>query len=88
MKIEFRKSFVKDLERVRDEKLRTQVKEAIESLEAAERLQEVPGVKKLRGGDRYYRMRIGDHRLGFFLEGDKVVFVRFLHRKEIYRYFP
>lgn len=38
--------------------------------------------------ERYYRIRVGDYRLGLALEGDTVILVRFLHRKEIYRYFP
>jgi len=79
---------VKDLERVRDRRLKERVRRVIERLEAAETLQEVEGVKRLRGGEGYYRIRIGDHRLGLVLEGEKVVLVRFLHRKDVYRYFP
>ena len=33
-------------------------------------------------------MRIGDYRLGAALEGDALVLVRFLHRRDIYRFFP
>ncbi|NPA92437.1 MAG: type II toxin-antitoxin system RelE/ParE family toxin, partial [Chloroflexi bacterium] len=36
----------------------------------------------------FYRIRLGDYRLGLEIEGDTVVFVRFLHRRDIYRYFP
>ena len=50
--------------------------------------QEIGDLKKLRGGERYYRIRLGEYRIGLILEGDKVVFVRFLPRKDIYRYFP
>ena len=88
MKIEFRRSFVKDLERVRDKALRERVKEMLEQVERAQALQEMENVKKLRGGERYYRIRIGDYRLGLVLEGDTVIFVRFLHRKDVYKYFP
>jgi mRNA interferase RelE/StbE len=51
-------------------------------------LQEVENLKKLRGGDRYYRIRIGDYRIGLAVEESTVIFVRFLHRKDVYRYFP
>ena len=88
MKIEFRKSFVKDLERVRAKALKERVKRVIESVERVQSLQGVRSIKKLGGGDRYYRIRIGDYRLGLLVEGDIVVFVRFLHRKDIYKYFP
>ena len=88
MRVEFRRSFVKDLERVRDRRLRERVREAIEEIERAARLEEVRGVKRLRGGEGYYRIRVGDYRLGLVLEGERVVLVRFLHRREVYRYFP
>ena len=32
-------------------------------------------------------MKIGDYCLGMVLQGDRVIFVRFLHRKDVYRYF-
>jgi mRNA interferase RelE/StbE len=64
------------------------VRETIEEVERAETLRAVPNLKKLRGAEGYYRVRIGDYRLGLVLEGDTVVFVRFLHRKDLYRYFP
>lgn len=40
------------------------------------------------GEDRYYRIRMGDYRLGIIVEGEVVTFVRFLHRRDIYGYFP
>jgi mRNA interferase RelE/StbE len=42
----------------------------------------------MRGSREYFRIRIGDFRLGLKLEGDTLVFIRFLNRKDIYRYFP
>ena len=40
------------------------------------------------GNENYYRFRVGDYRIGIVIEEDTVVFVRCLHRREIYRYFP
>ena len=88
MKVEFKRSFVKDLGRVRDKGLGERVRRAIERLEKAQALQEIEGIRKLRDGEGYYRVRIGDYRLGLWLEEDTVTLVRFLHRKDIYRYFP
>ena len=79
---------MKDLEQVRDRELKERVRKVIERLEGADMLQEVEGVKRLQSGEGYYRIRIGNHRLGLVWEGEKVVLVRFLHRKDIYRYFP
>ena len=64
------------------------VREIIGLVEQARNLQEVEDIKKLKGSDRYYRIRIGDYRIGLSVEGSIVLFVRFLHRKDIYKYFP
>lgn len=88
MKVGFKRSFVKDLRRVRDKGLEARVKTAIELVEQAQNLQEIQDIKKLRSGDRYYRIRIAGYRVGLVLEGDTVIFVRFLHRKDVYKFFP
>ena len=88
MKVDFRKSFLRDLKRVKETTIRKQVRETIQSVGQAQSLQEISDLKKLKYGDRYYRIRIGDYRLGLALEYDTLVFVRFLHRKDLYKYFP
>ena len=88
MNIEFRASFARDLKRVKDEKLKARIWGVIDRVEQAQSWQEIENLKKLRGGDRYYRIRIGDYRIGLAVEESTVIFVRFLHRKDVYRYFP
>lgn len=89
MKTEFKKSFAKDLKkRSQEKKLLTHVQEAIQAVESAESLQEINNLKKLKAEGGYYRIRLGDYRIGLKIEEETVVFVRFLHRSEIYRYFP
>ncbi len=88
MNVEFKASFAKDLRKVHDDRLKERVREIIEQVELADSLQEITNIKKLKGDAGYYRVRIGDHRLGLSIEGNIVTFVRFLHRKDIYRYFP
>ncbi|MDJ0556269.1 MAG: type II toxin-antitoxin system RelE/ParE family toxin [Microcoleaceae cyanobacterium MO_207.B10] len=53
----------------------------------AEKLTEVRNIKKLKGEEKYYRIRVGDYRLGIKVNDSVVNFVRILHRKDIYRYF-
>ncbi len=57
-------------------------------VEAAPDARSISNLKKLSGGGPYYRIRIGDHRIGLTIEDDVVTFVRVLPRREIYRYFP
>ena len=88
MNIEFRKSFEKDLIKILDSDLFQRIKEIIEEVEQTEKLSEVRNVKKLKGEGDYYRIRVGDYRIGISINDGVVSFVRILHRKEIYRYFP
>jgi mRNA interferase RelE/StbE len=88
LNVAFKRSFTRDLKQIRDKVLLKRVREIIEQVELAATLDEVSDVKKLKGSDLYYRIRVGDYRVGLLVEGDAVTFVRFLHRKDVYRYFP
>jgi mRNA interferase RelE/StbE len=88
LNVAFRASFARDLEKVREQRLTAAVREIIEQVEQADNLQALANIKKLQGGANYYRIRVGDYRVGLVVESDTVTFVRFLHRKDIYRYFP
>jgi len=86
--VEFKNSFVKDLKKIKEKQLQSQIRELIEKVESTENMTELENVKKLSGSDVYYRIRLGDYRVGLKIENETVCFVRFLHRKDIYRYFP
>jgi mRNA interferase RelE/StbE len=88
VKVEFKASFAKDLRSIKDNTLLARIKEVIEQVEQASDLQQLTNLKKLKGGANYYRIRVGEYRLGITIEGATVTFVRCLNRKEIYRYFP
>ncbi|MFW6163824.1 MAG: type II toxin-antitoxin system RelE family toxin [Planctomycetota bacterium] len=88
MEVKFRRSFERDLRRIRDETLRQRVWGTITALARARRVGDIPGAARLRGSDRHYKIRVGNYRLGFVLEEDTAVLVRFLHRRDIYRHFP
>ena len=89
MRLEYRSSFSRDLRRVRDAEVRYRVLAIIEELEAVPSIAEIPSATRIKSDrGRYYRIRIGDYRLGAVLQGDMLVLVRFLHRRDIYRFFP
>lgn len=88
MNVEFRASFAKDLKNISKKDVLKRVREAIEEIELAHNVQGISGLKKLKSASKYYRIRVGEYRIGLILRGDTFVFVRCLDRKEIYRYFP
>ncbi len=88
MKTAFRDSFDVDVSAIRDAALLRRIGKVIEQVEAARTFQQIPNLKRLEATGKYYRIRVGDYRLGFVFEQGVVTFVRCLDRKEIYRYFP
>ena len=88
MKTEYRESFQKDLLRITDKKLLSRIASEIKSIEDAKSLAQISNLKRLRGRGNYFRIKVGDYRLGIIVRSDAAIFVRCLHRKEIYRYFP
>jgi len=88
MKVLFEKSFGRDLKKIKDKRLLTQVQETIDQVESAASIGDVSNMKKMQGFDTYYRIRVGDYRIGIEISEGQVIFVCFLNRKDIYRYFP
>ncbi len=52
------------------------------------RLSDIKNLKKIKGYNRYYRIRKGDYRIGFEYDGDCLIFMRVLRRDDIYKHFP
>ena len=88
MRIAFEASFARDLQRVKDKQLLRRVKQVIEEIKAATELSDIKHLSKLKGYDTFYRIRLGDYRIGIEVLEDEVILVRILHRRDIYRYFP
>lgn len=89
MKTEYLPSFIKDLKRLKSDPIYPKIKTLVMTeIPNYENLTLINNLKKIKGDDHAYRIRVGDYRIGFFLEEDKILFSRILHRKEIYRFFP
>ncbi len=86
MKIQIDRSFERDSKRL-TQQTQQQIGEVIQKIKAATSLQEL-SVTKMGSAANAYRIRSGNYRIGFYLEGDMVILSRVLDRKDIYRYFP
>lgn len=80
--------FVKELEKISSVKIKDKIEKIILEVESSEKLSDIPNIKKLSGHRSAYRIKMGDYRIGIFVEGETVEFGRVLHRKDIYRVFP
>ena len=88
MEVEYSAGFTRDLRRIRSSDIRQRALRKIEEIEDASAIIHVTHVVRMTGGGSYYRIRIGDYRLGITVQGDVVTMLRFLHRRDIYRFFP
>lgn len=88
MKVEFDRSFAKDLKKISNRDVAHKVRDLIKLVRSADSLVDISGVRKLQGRGNYFRFRVGSYRVGVELEGDMVVFVRCLDRRDIYKRFP
>lgn len=88
MEVEYTSAFARDLRKERGAQNRNRVERLLEELKAASAITNVRGAVRVTAPGHFYRVRLGDYRLGFALEGDRVVLLRFMHRRDIYRYFP
>ncbi|CAD5266939.1 MULTISPECIES: type II toxin-antitoxin system RelE/ParE family toxin [unclassified Imperialibacter] len=89
MTIEFDKSFAKSLDKIKNKSLYAKIEKLILELEKSDSIQDLASIKKLTGFKSYYRIRIGEYRIG--LEKINENTFRFLivaHRKDIYKLFP
>lgn len=84
----FKKSFLKSVKQIRHQKLKDAISDIIAEVEKSEKIAEVSKCKKLRGYKQFYRIRLGDYRIGIQVEGDSVTFAAIDHRKDIYKHFP
>lgn len=89
MKIKIDKSFDRDVSKIKDKNILRKLRAFISAVDKVNDITGVSHVKKLQGYHSFYRVKIGDYRLGLELTPDNmIIFTRFLHRKDVYRYFP
>jgi len=90
MNVVITKQFSKDVEKIDEKKIIEHIISTIEFIKTSESIEILTNIKKMQGFMSFYRIKIGNYRLGFELNKDlgEVVLKRFLHRKDIYRYFP
>ncbi|MEM6613242.1 MAG: type II toxin-antitoxin system RelE/ParE family toxin [Cyanobacteria bacterium P01_C01_bin.72] len=89
MKTEYLPSFIKDLKKLRKTSTYSEIKNlAFQTISDCQNITEIKSLKKIKGHQNAYRIRVGDYRIGVFIQKETVIFSRVLHRRDVYRYFP
>jgi mRNA interferase RelE/StbE len=88
VKVKFEARFEKDIYSIKDAKILSKLKKIIIECKEAQDLSEIRNLKKMQGYATFYRIRIGDYRVGIEFTNNELIFTRFLHGKDIYKFFP
>jgi len=88
LKVLYQKRFLKDLSHI-PTKTRNQIEHFVfEEIFDFHSINDSAKIERMKGYPNFYKMRFGVYRVGLKKENDFIIFIRALHRKEIYRYFP
>jgi mRNA interferase RelE/StbE len=88
MEVKIDKTFQKDTRRIKDQSLLNKIADTILNVQNSNEIKQIRNLKKLRGSSNDFRIKIGDYRLGIIITESQVEFIRCLHRKDIYKFFP
>lgn len=84
----YKKTFLKDLARVHPD-YRERIEALVfEKIPASENLFAGFDLRKIRGYQDYYRIRVGQYRIGCRIQDGVLTFYRVKSREEIYSVFP
>ena len=89
MRTEYLPSFTKDLKKLKKIPIYSEIKNLVfQTIPDYQNITEIKSLKKIKGHKKAYRIRVGDYRIGIFIQKETVTFSRVLHRRDVYRYFP
>jgi mRNA interferase RelE/StbE len=85
----YKKAFLKDLAKL-PLPYRQQIEKLVfKKIPQLDSVFAVPNMKKIKGYQDYYRIRVGDYRIGCEVkEAKRVIFYRVKSRSDIYKLFP
>jgi mRNA interferase RelE/StbE len=88
MEVTFDKSFSKSLDKINDKIILKRIEKVILQCELASELNQISNLKKMVGFQNFYRIKIGDYRIGIEVINQTIDFLVVTHRKDIYKKFP
>jgi mRNA interferase RelE/StbE len=82
------KKFQKQENGIQDQQLLNLFLNAIDNIENAETIIDISNLKKMKGYNNAYRIKIKNYRLCFYLNENIIELEKFEHRKDAYNDFP
>jgi mRNA interferase RelE/StbE len=89
MIVRFDRSFLKALDKIKNQNELKRIEAVILKAEAIDGFEKLSNTKKLIVFTNYYRIKVGDYRIGLeLINSNEIRLITVLHRKDIYKKFP
>ncbi|MEO0058752.1 MAG: hypothetical protein RLZZ312_399 [Bacteroidota bacterium] len=88
MEVVIMNSYLRSIKKTRNVDLLSELKATADIIVEAKNLTEILDVKKMSRADGFYRIKIGQFRLGIFVDNSTLQLIVFANRKDIYKKFP
>ena len=87
--VRYADTFLKDLSALKSTPYYKKIKSiCFDELPQCVNVTHIRNLKKMEGYKDFFRIRVGDYRIGLLIQGNSVDVLRVLNRKDIYKYFP
>jgi len=77
MEILFEKAFERDIRKIGSRSVLHKLREVILHIKQATKISEIKNIRKIEGTKLFYRIKLGNYRIGIEISSNKVIFVSF-----------
>lgn len=88
MKIVFRKSFLKDVKKLKTKSTKDLIHVVIENCENADVIADIKHCEPLQSKGKFFKLKYGQYRFGVYIDKGTVEFLKFGTRQNFYKDFP
>jgi len=89
MNVKISKRFVKDTQKITDQRILAKIRQTLVEAGAANSLKELSNLTELSGYPNFYRIKFDYHyRIGIYVDGENIEFLRLGNREDFYKKFP
>ena len=87
MNVAFRSSFLKDIKKIKDKKVKELILLTISEVKSAQSTKSIPKIERLVSRQPFYKIKKHPYRFGLYIENAEVEFVKFGTRKTFTKIF-
>jgi len=88
VKVEYRNSFLKDIKKIKDKKVKDLIESTILEAKAANNINEINNCERLTSKGKFYKIKHPPYRFGVHIDKGIIEFIKFGTRENFYSDFP